>query len=181
MVIAKCRKAFEQKQKDQLSFPLKSGVYKIKEVCLILKSWNNNIDILAESKNKKRKPPMMCHCTAEDSYKWLKDIPLVIASEFMGYKILPGLHALRGDEVSEETVNKIKTTYIPEIDKFIDECDEVELRLRKNIGLEYQKWKYGQSDLKTLINKALSIVDGILNYVESGKENAVCPKFPCGG
>lgn len=159
----RCRKAFEQMQEKRLSYPLKAGIYKIREVRRDIKSWNNQIDILAKNRRKKDANPMMRHCTIEDSYRWLKKLPLTIAGA-IGYKTLPGLQALHGDDIPEETINMLKAKYTPQLDNLIDKCDILELRLRKNIGLEYHKWEYGESDLKDLLNGALSIIDGILNY-----------------
>jgi len=85
-----------------------------------------------------------------------------IAGEFMGNKILPALTALQGDDVSEDTIEKLKAIYVPEINKLVEECDGVEFRLRKNIDREYRNWLVDQSDLQDLINKALTIIDGIL-------------------
>jgi hypothetical protein len=59
------------------------------------------------------------------------------------------------------------------IDSLIDECDRVDGVLRNNkIQHEYMKWNYGRSDLKDLIDLALSIVDGVLSSTVIGNSGS---------
>lgn len=57
---ARCRAAFEVMQEKRLTCPLKSGIYKIKEVRDRLEWFSERINILAENRRRKIvSPPMI--------------------------------------------------------------------------------------------------------------------------
>lgn len=168
----RCRKLFEMMQKKRLDIPLNSGIYKIRESSDAIKSWNESIDVLIGCKAKRKGPPVLNHCAADDYPHWLKSIPRAISERF-GYDILPGMRALTGDGLSAGDIDNLIGTYADKIDHLIEECERVDGLLCRNIRHEYLQWALGRSELKDLINLSSTIAEGILSSATKSGPNSL--------
>ena len=80
----------------------------------------------------------------------------------MGFNIRHAILALGGDGVSKQDITVFVKRFRPQIEEFVEYCDEVRERYRKNISLEYDNMKNGQSEFRELNIEALFITTGIL-------------------
>ena len=166
-----CRKTFEEMKTKRLNNPFKFSLYKLKECSTRLERSYAEITNILNFKNGIGRKEALSACTTEDIYIYLKDEPDSIAWR-LGYHIIYGIDGLKGDGVGPIEIKRMKARYSPLIEKLVDDCDQVRDLIRTSISYEYNKFKYGRSDILDLLMRAKAITDGIIN------EALFCKKEP---
>ena len=156
-----CEKSFNKGIEDRQKYPLHTGSYKLNETTREINRQIKAIDRIIAWKQKWQDGSFFICCTSADCDIWLKSLPIHI-SKRMGYNIQPAITALVGNGISKQDITVLEKCFRPKIEEFVEYCDEVRERYRKNISLEYHNMIYGQSEFRELNLKALFIITGIL-------------------
>jgi len=156
-----CEKAFSKGIEDRQNYPLHTGSYKLNETTREINRQIKAIDRIIAWKQKWQDDSFFICCMSSDCHLWLKGLPIHI-SRLMGYNIQPAITALAGNGVSKQDITVLENCFTPQIEDLIDHCAVVRERYRKNISLEYDNMKNGQSAFRELNIEALFITKGIL-------------------
>ena len=167
-----CRKTFEEMKTKRLTNPFKFSLYKLKECSTRFERSYAEITSIMNFKNGTGRKEALLDCTTEDIHIHLKREPGEISWRF-GYHIIYGIDGLKGDGVGPIEIKRMKASYSPLIEKLVDDCDRVGDLIRKNIGYEYNNFKYGQSDILDLLMRAKAITDRIINETQFCKKEPV--------
>ena len=155
----KCQLEYQRGQKARTLSPLSCGRYKLCEVRERLESHKAEVDRIRNCKiNGQRLPEFMRHCTREDYRKWLKSMPLHVGRR-LGYDIEPAIDALVGDDISAQTIQKIKADCQPRIARLIQDCGRTHSLFQpRAMGLD----TLAMEALSGNLNDALGLIDDIL-------------------
>jgi hypothetical protein len=169
-MVKKCRKEYKDGLNNRIQHPFPFSIYKLRERVSIWNSFTRTINEIKDYKNGLTNPYMFDGCAPYETSIWLKWRPTEISYR-MGYDVVPAIDALKGDGVDQNTIERIKRKFIPEIEELIDDCDALYDVIKKNIYYEYDNFKKGYSELRDLHDRAIDITQGILDY--SGREEAL--------
>ncbi len=163
-----CRDAFHTGTADRATYPLHSGIYKLRET-------RNRLDRYAETvanvgAYQRREPGagrgLFGCCTNEDAAVWLKRLPGFLAHDF-GYDVMPAVLALAGDGVPADKVAGCLHRAQGKVDVLVAQCDMARGWMAPSIGREYRRMKDHDSMLERLIVHAMEIIDEALRTAES--------------
>ncbi len=165
-----CQKAYLAGQQDRKSRPLRWGAYKLEErYCELIRAQQTTGDIRGH----------VCAggarwvgtaCTSEDKHMWLKEVPLWI-SRMLGEDLLPGLRALSHDGVPSSTIDRLERTIQADVDRLVQRCDFVRLRIARCIEFEYREMRTGGSLVEDLLDEAISLFKRALLLLPSAQSN----------
>lgn len=155
-----CAKVFAKNLHRRQNYPLRSGLYKLKEAHYFIEALENEIQLL--SRLHRMGEPLRGLRTYGDHAHWIKNIPKFIAEEF-GWKVLPAIRALEADGVNELKLQKFLPSIEGRIKKLISECDFVFEEMQGPISNEYSRWKIGCSALDDLFYLAITIIEASIN------------------
>jgi hypothetical protein len=165
-----CHDAFEEAQKCRAGYPLTSGAYKLRDTHRALSRMRVTIDAIADYRNRPGSYAVgqtlgQC-CTTEDKAIWLKNLPKQVA-DMLGHDILPAIAALTGDGITKREVARELASATSDVNSLLRDCEEVRVSLSAGgIGHEYKAMKQGQSHLRELLTRTLSIAK--LNHAQLG-------------
>ena len=155
-----CSKVFSKNLYQRQSYPLRSGLYKLKEALYFIEALEKEIQLL--SRLHRMGEPLRGLRTYGDHANWIKNIPKFIAEEF-GWKVLPAIRALEADGVNELKLQKFLPSIESRIKNLISECDFVFEEMQSPISNEYSRWKIGRSALEDLFYLAITIIESSIN------------------
>lgn len=158
----KCRKTYDEMKAKRLEHPFEHSLYKLKEVATQFESGMDDVNRIAQFKNRKCTKHDLRSCTSEDIHIYLRKTPELIAWS-LGFHVFYGIDGLKGDGVRAETIDYLKDYYSPMIEQIVDDCDRVSALIRTNIRHEYENFKHGDSDVFELLSKAMDVTDRILH------------------
>ena len=160
MLNTTCHDAFDAAQKRRTRYPLQSGRYKLGDAQNSISRMLDTTDAIADCLNRPSSystGQTLGHCcTTDDKAIWLKNVPTQIA-DMLGHNILPAIAALTGDGVTKAEAQRRLSRANLDARRLIADCEAVRLRLKAGIGREYSAMKQGQSHLRELLTRALTI------------------------
>ncbi len=157
---------FNQAQSQRKQHPfLSGGLYKIKEAADRLHRDSLTIDDLAADRQRRSGREIFNGCTREDKAKWLRDTLLDVAYR-LGYEILPAIDALEKDGLSKKDMKRCKDWATARAVSLLCQIDQVYEQLRGNIKREYDQWENHDSLIQPIIDRAVNIADGIVEFFE---------------
>ena len=163
-----CQDAFNTGTADRATYPLHSGIYKLRDA---RNNLNRCADTVANISAYQREGPdagrgwFGC-CTHEDADVWLKSLPEVLAHE-LGYNVMPAIRALAGDGVPADKVAGCLHRAQGKVDGLVPLCDTARGWLAPSIDREYRRMKNHDSMLEPLIVHAMEVVDEALRTAEA--------------
>lgn len=158
-MLTTCADVFTEAQKRRLSFPLSAGAYKIDEGIRSLQSIGGTIETIQEKIVTRKRFGYNEHlgcCLGFERGSYLKSVPKRI-SETLGYDILPGIAALRGDGCDAMLVQSAYKQAYNEALHTILRCDDYHELIKSSISVEYEAMRNGNSILFDLIRSAIFI------------------------
>jgi hypothetical protein len=154
-----CREAYTDGVESRLTYPLRSGLYKLVESVVRIKGSRQEIIRIMEVVGNIRSPASLRHCTMGDKAYWLKDVPLDISFR-IGYEIIPSLRALEFDGVPRFDAIQAADLIESRIGGHLVSWEGLRNAYLRNISIEYGHMLQARSN-------ALGVVDGALGLIES--------------
>ena len=148
------------------SYPLHKGIYKLRESADWLKRSAKNIDTMIGYHHSREGSKAFIACCWDDKSSWLKDIVVDVAHR-LGYEILPGIEALKGDGLTMVNIYKIRTQTLTKIDLILDEVDRIHSLIKKQIDHEYAEWGKRRSPIKDVLIDTAILAENIATSAES--------------
>lgn len=149
--------AFNQGINDRSRYPLRNGVYKLKETLCILRRTKSYVEKVIRCKECKISlPAILGPCMGHEIAGWLKQIPIEL-SWLLGHNIVPAVSALSGDKVDPLIITCIQRNIEPEIERLLEDCAKTHTRISIDIGREYKNMQQGESEVLQLLMVAISI------------------------
>ena len=141
------------------------GLYKFEEDEYRLSLMELELERIAAWKNNEEPASPLRHCTREDAYLWIRELPHGIAEQ-LGH-VLPALGGLKWDGVPKVEIDRLKNKYSCLMDPFIDDCDAVMISLKSGIKAVYKGLRQRKSAVMDLTSCASRLIDLILSDVRS--------------
>ena len=155
-----CQDTYDQATITRAKYPLRTGMYKIREGLRNLESVRATIEKIAKREKDRlgyRHDEVLGCCLAFERSTFLKNIPKNIAFD-LAYTIEAGVGALGGDGVSEAKVAQLKASAETKVKPLIATCDALHNHLKSGIKSEYDAMKNGRSQLLDLRDDAIDFV-----------------------
>lgn len=158
-----CQKAFDEGAADRLKYPLRSGGYKLNERRWKFGRCQETIDaidkLIVHQRSGSNGPPLpLGSCTTDDAGWWLKRLPQQVAYD-LAYDILPAIDALAKEGCPPHEVAAARREAEVEARALVADCEAAHALLKKGIAHEYRRMKAGNSTLRPLFERAISIGD----------------------
>lgn len=156
--------SFERGRRDRLAYPLSSGRYKLVECVERLEQCVEEIDRIRDYINGRSGRWAFMHCTVEDKYLWLKDLPSHVAHR-LGYEVLPALQALTADGVDSTVIGKELPKFEGYCASVVGQLETAHKKIRKSINVEYDQMRSGRSLLEPQVRDAIGIAKRALGLI----------------
>lgn len=169
-----CHDAFEAGCNERAKHPLREGQYKLEEARREIDRWHKLVWTIAtriRAGGKFGPNEHLGPCMAEERGAYLKSIPVRLA-ELLGYKVLPGSAALKGDGVPKAEVQRLLALSKADAERLIAECEAVRIRLKGGIDREYRAMRQGESALIGLLEAAKDMVDRLVAVASVSMQRA---------
>ena len=153
-----CQEAYTNGVESRLTYPLRSGLYKLVESVVRIKGTRQEIIRIMEVVGNIRSPASLRHCTMGDKAYWLKDVPLDISFR-IGYEIVPGLRALEFDGVHREEAQASACLVESVIDQHLANWDGLRATFSKRVANEYERMRNGESNTLRVVDDALYLIN----------------------
>ncbi len=167
-----CHDAFKNGARSRINYPLRNGVYKLRESISNLQSMRDEVIRISEVIRGTRCPFDLHHCTNEDKAIWLRKVSLFAAYD-LGYEIIPGLRALEFDEVPKGQSEAAALQVESKIPACLVKWDQLRNTYKNRIASEYARMRNGQSNALLVLDDALSMIDSALKTLPLNIQNEV--------
>ena len=167
-----CLEAFEDGVHSRLNYPLHMGLYKLSESYKRIQYVRGEVVRVAEVVNGKRSPFSLRSCTNEDKAYWLRDLPINVAYR-MGYEIIPGLRALKFDDVPKGQSEAAALQVESKIPASLVKWDYLRDSYKNRIGSEYALMRSGHSNTLLVVDDALALIDSALKTLPLNIQNGI--------
>lgn len=147
-----CFDAFQKGQQERARYPLRSGLYKLREA---RRDLIESLDLLDDIRNTYPR-------VVQGARGRLKSLPKLIAHE-LGWNIVPAVEALTGDKLPSALVKNLESYARGEANALLPRLDELHDHLSSpGIDLEIFRIKCDNSGLERLLTDAVRLIDRVL-------------------
>jgi hypothetical protein len=161
---ANCYEAFNKATAERKKDPLPRGEYKLRECrSRLVRCKKELVSIQRLVSGKADRWALGC-CTSEDKHIWLKRLPEAVA-HWLGWSLIPGLHALTADGVSAQAIESISGPIGRETNLLLSRLEAVRQAIAKNIDREYERMRSGTPMLEPLVDEAIRLTDLALSLL----------------
>lgn len=158
---ATCTNTFKMATNERRKCPLPHGGYKLREYGHRLGRIEQDLVTIRLFVSTGRRDALYS-CTYEDKATWLKDLPTLMAYR-LGYDLIPSFLALPADGVPQLVIASLEPEINERVNDLLAELELVRQRITKNIGLEYDRMRFGDPMLEPLVYDALRLAELALN------------------
>jgi hypothetical protein len=155
-----CLGEFRRGRRERARFPLRSGIYKLREVRRRLAE---SLSLMSEVCMSVELNRTSTSARAPQGTRGaLQRLPKVIAHE-LGRNIIPAVEALVGDDVPRTMAKALAKHARVEANALVRRCDDLNDDFtRHRIDVELVRMKYDRSVLEQLLTDAVGLIDKVL-------------------